>query len=236
MQRNRCKKTHFVCEVPTSPLYLRFCHDDMDEILIGSLVLSILHALLPNHWLPVLAIGKQQRWSLIQATEVVFWAGVAHAGSTIAIGLFLAWVSKTAGESQQLHLHLDIVGPVVLIILGSWFIYRHHHHHHFHLDEHSADGKRTRRGIIAALMFSMFLSPCMEVLAFFPLAAFKGWHNVLILSISYGAITVAGMCLWVRIVYRGLLRYDWHGLEHRAGLITGGTLILSGLWGVFHHA
>ena len=31
----------------------------MYSIFIGSLLLSFLHAVIPNHWLPVLAIGKK---------------------------------------------------------------------------------------------------------------------------------------------------------------------------------
>jgi hypothetical protein len=36
----------------------------MYSIIIGSLIISLLHAVIPNHWLPVIAIGKKEKWTL----------------------------------------------------------------------------------------------------------------------------------------------------------------------------
>ena len=71
----------------------------MLSIIIGSLLISLLHAVIPNHWLPVLAIGKKEGWSLAETSRITFIAGMAHVISTIIIGLLLAggilllWVS-----------------------------------------------------------------------------------------------------------------------------------------------
>ncbi len=62
----------------------------MTEILIGTLLLSLWHTLLPNHWLPMLAIGRAQGWSLRQVTRVTLLAGLAHVGSTVLLGFGLA--------------------------------------------------------------------------------------------------------------------------------------------------
>ncbi len=37
------------------------------------------------------------------------------------------------------------------------------------------------------------------------------------------------MILLVRFAYNGLLKLDWHSLEHNAGIITGLTLVATGL-------
>jgi hypothetical protein len=42
----------------------------MESIIIGSLLLSLLHAVIPNHWLPVLAIGRKEGWTLNEVTKV----------------------------------------------------------------------------------------------------------------------------------------------------------------------
>ena len=55
----------------------------MVTLITGSLVLSILHALIPNHWLPVLAISRKENWSIGQTTSVTFISGLSHALSTI---------------------------------------------------------------------------------------------------------------------------------------------------------
>jgi nickel/cobalt exporter len=52
---------------------------------------------------------------------------------------------------------------------------------------------------------------------------------VLLLAVLYTIVTVTGMVVWVRIAHRGLLKMNWHALEHNAGIITGITLMLSGV-------
>jgi hypothetical protein len=36
----------------------------MLELLTGTLLLSLLHAAIPNHWAPVLAVARAERWPL----------------------------------------------------------------------------------------------------------------------------------------------------------------------------
>ena len=61
----------------------------MYSIITGSLIISLLHAVIPNHWLPVLAIGKKDNWTLQEVTKVTFIYGLAHALSTIVIRIIL---------------------------------------------------------------------------------------------------------------------------------------------------
>lgn len=61
----------------------------MQTIILGSLIISLLHSLLPNHWLPIVAIGRQERWTVSQVLTVTFWTGLAHVISTLALGLMI---------------------------------------------------------------------------------------------------------------------------------------------------
>jgi nickel/cobalt transporter (NicO) family protein len=45
----------------------------------------------------------------------------------------------------------------------------------------------------------------------------------------YGLTTVLGMVVWMTIALKGLERYNWHRIEHNAGLITGVLLMAVGL-------
>jgi uncharacterized iron-regulated membrane protein len=73
----------------------------------------------------------------------------------------------------------------------------------------------------------------MEIEAYFLLAGAKGWYMMAIIAIMYSFITITGMLIWVRIVYKGLLKLNWHRWEHNAGIITGLTLILTGVVSFF---
>jgi hypothetical protein len=49
----------------------------------------------------------------------------------------------------------------------------------------------------------------------------------------YSVISIAGMLIWVRIVYTGMLKLNWHKWEHNAGIITGLILICTGIISFF---
>src|SRR6185369_9518032 len=98
----------------------------MISLLAGSVVLSILHAVIPNHWLPVLAVGKKENWDLGQITRVTFLIGLSHAASTVLIGFLLAYVG--AGLSSSFKNFSTLTAPALLITLGVFFIYQHMRH------------------------------------------------------------------------------------------------------------
>lgn len=202
----------------------------MFSIVIGSLLISLLHAVIPNHWLPVLAISKKEGWSSAETIRITFIAGAAHVISTILIGILLGLIGKEL--TNHIEQFTRVIAPSVLILMGFYFVRQHYRHHHFHVDKDLAQ-KKTKRSIIMALVIAMFLSPCMEIEAYFLLAGTKGWYMMALVALMYSVITIAGMLLWVRIVYKGLLKLNWHKWEHNAGIITGLTLVATGILSYF---
>lgn len=194
----------------------------MDSIFIGSLVLSVFHALIPSHWLPVLAVGRREGWSAQEVMWVTFWAGLAHVFSTLLAGFLLAWLGHAL--SVYTSVYFTWIAPCILIGLGIFYIYQHYFHHHFHLHR-----QNPRWGVVFSLAVAMFLSPCFEIEGYFLAAGQYGWHVVLLLGLMYALVTIVGMLLWVWLALRGLQRFDWHALEHYAGLIAGITLVVSGI-------
>jgi putative Mn2+ efflux pump MntP len=202
----------------------------MYSIIIGSLLISFLHALIPNHWLPVLAIGRKEGWSLYETSRITLIAGMAHVISTVLIGLLLGLIGSELTE--HIEDFTRVVGPCILILMGIYFVRQHYTHHHFHLEQKQIE-KKTKTSIILALIVAMFLSPCMEIEAYFLLAGSKGWYALVGIALMYSVISIAGMLIWVRIVYKGLLKLNWHKWEHNAGIITGLILIATGIISLF---
>lgn len=194
----------------------------METLLTGSVLLSIFHALIPSHWLPVIAIGRQEGWPTHQILWVTFLAGLAHAMSTILLGVALA----AAGEamSERASVFTRWLAPAILALLGGYYVWRHYYHHHFHLHTHN-----MRWGIVVSLTVAMFFSPCLEIEGYFLAAGQFGWRFTGLLAALYGIVTIFGMLMWVWLVLHGLHRLNWHKWEHNAGLITGFTLIASGV-------
>jgi len=202
----------------------------MFSIITGSIILSLLHATIPNHWLPVIAIGRKENWSVNEVTRVTFIAAIAHGLSTVILGFVLAYLGAQMAENIEHFTHF--IAPVILILLGIIFIYRHHNHKHFHVDD-NIKRKKSKRNIIMALVLAMFLSPCMEIEAYFLLAGTQASWLIWFIAALYLVITTAGMILLVRFAYVGMLKLNWHKLEHNAGIITGVTLVATGILAFF---
>lgn len=204
----------------------------MFSIITGSVILSILHALIPNHWLPIIAIGRKESWTLNEVTRVTFISAIAHGLSTVLLGLALGYIGASMADKVENFTH--IVAPVILVVLGIVFIYRHHTHKHFHIDN-EIKKKKSKRSIIIALVLAMFLSPCMEIGAYFLLAGSHEKWLIWFIAALYLTITTIGMLTLVRFAYKGVLKLNWHKLEHNAGIITGVTLVVTGILAFFIH-
>lgn len=197
----------------------------MFSIITGSLIISLLHAVIPNHWLPVIAIGRKENWSLDEISYVKVISALAHGLSTVLIGVLLG----VAGAKLEAVLSnfTSFIAPIILISIGLIFIYRHHRHKHFHIQEGAK--KKSKAAIITALVIAMFFSPCMEIEAYFLLAGAQAKWFVSSIVLMYLLITTTGMLLLVRYAYKGVLKLNWHSLEHNAGIITGVTLVATGI-------
>ncbi len=204
---------------------------DFVSIILGSLVLSVLHALIPNHWLPVLAIGRKENWTIAETTSVTLMSGLSHALSTVLIGVGVGLLGLQLADRISGFTHF--IAPSVLIGLGLFYIYQHHRHKHFHF--HTEVNAKPKSNIVFGLATAMFFSPCLEIEAYFLMAGAHGWSHVAVLALLYSVVTVLGMVIWVRLAYKGLFKLNWHLLEHNAGIITGVTLIVTGIASFFIH-
>ena len=201
------------------------------DLLFGSLVLSLLHAAIPNHWLPIVAIGKRAGWTAAKASRITLWAGGAHALSTVLIGLLVSMAGwQMSAWAEQF---MEKAAPALLIVLGIVFIWRHYYHRHFHMHG-KVSAQLPEKQMIIALATAMFLSPCLEIGAFFLVAGTHGAWAVASLSVLYALTTVGGMVVWVQLVWHGLTLANWHALEHYAGIISGFVLVLAGVLGLLH--
>lgn len=194
----------------------------METLLTGSALLSIFHALIPSHWLPVLAIGRQEGWSSHRILWVTFLAGLAHVLSTVLLGGALAAAGRAL--TGRADAAMGWLAPGILTVLGAFYVWRHYYHHHFHLH-----AQNMRWGMVLTLTLAMFFSPCLEIEGYFLAAGQYGWPFTVVLAALYGTVTILGMLAWVWLALHGLHRLNWHKWEHNAGLVTGFTLIASGL-------
>jgi len=87
--------------------------------------------------------------------------------------------------------------------------------------------------IITTLCIGMFLSPCIEIEAYYFQAATKGWLAILIVSVVYLTLTLTIMTTLVYFGLKGVNKFNTDYLEYHEKRITGIVLILLGFFAYF---
>lgn len=205
----------------------------MYQILIGSLILSTIHALIPNHWLPLIAVGKTEKWTQSQTLWATVITGVSHTLSTIIIGIVVGLIGyKLATRYSAIS---ETIAPAILIGLGLVYIFRDlrslHHHTHALGPVVTGPGKLKSRWItiLTTLSIAMFLTPCIEIEAYYFQAGTIGWIGIFIVSAVYLIITIAVMLTLVYLGMKGANTFKSGFLEHHEKSITGAVLVVLGI-------
>jgi nickel/cobalt transporter (NicO) family protein len=210
----------------------------MLQILIGSLILSVTHALIPNHWFPLVAISKSEKWTRRETLLVTAITGFAHITSTIIIGIVVGFIGYKLSDSLETITH--VIAPSVLVLFGLIylilnFLKPHHHHHHINSEDLQQTDKKSKLAIVFSFGALMFFSPCIEIEAYYFTAGSIGWEGILVLSFIYLVVTVSFMIFLVDFGRRSLERLSekLHFLDKYERVITGAVLILLGLFTYF---
>lgn len=204
----------------------------MYSIITGTLLLGFVHAFIPNHWLPLVAIAKAEKWDKYELMAVASITASAHVLGTVILGIILGLVgSKLAQYSEYFHL----IAPVLLILFGLIYftVNLPHHHHSTNKDVKQYKRSRTRWILVFATM--MFLSPCLEVESLFLAAGAYGWDSTLTLALVYALISITGIISLVMLAFRGAAFVKSTFIEHNEKRITGMVLIIVGIITFFLH-
>jgi nickel/cobalt transporter (NicO) family protein len=210
----------------------------MYQIFIGSLVLSLIHALIPNHWIPLIAISKTEKWTQRQTLWATAITGFSHTFSTILIGIAVGIVGYKLSASYNIV--TTVAAPLILFGLGVIYVvldfrgnYHHHHEHEETPTTSDETGKSKWRAVLTSLSIAMFLTPCIEIEAYYFQAGTIGWMGIFIVSAVYLLVTLVVMLLLVYLGIKGIQTFNSHFLEHHEKGITGIVLIGLGLLAYF---
>ena len=80
---------------------------------------SVLHTIVPDHWVPITLIARQRGWSKSETARVALQAGTGHVLSTLLIAL-VVWLAGVAFAERFGHI-VDTVSSLALIAFGGWF-------------------------------------------------------------------------------------------------------------------
>jgi len=198
------------------------------QILLGSLLLSLVHASIPSHWLPLVAVGKAQRWSRGETLSVTALVGAAHVSSTVLIGIFVGLLGYRLSADVTLS---SLLPAAVLIGLGILYLVvdRRAGGRHAHYGETPGERRSSTRSIVISLSTAMFFSPCIEIEAYYLKGGALGWQGITGISLVYLLVSVLCMVVLVDLGRAGAEKIRWHYLEHHEKRVTGIVLVVLGL-------
>lgn len=217
---------------------------------------SVLHTLIPDHWLPFVLIGRARGWATGTVALISGISALIHVLLSLLLGLLALAVGVTAVE--LVGQTLERVSGALLVVSGiaymawAWNKGGHFHPggerlhagngasscrgeegpgHPEHLHYH-ADGEliRTRRGWGAlGLAAIVGLNPCVLVMPILLASAHRGSATVSLVALAYGLPTIL---LMVGLSVLGV-RVGWRirlpGVARNAEVVSGALIALLGL-------
>lgn len=203
----------------------------MVQILTGTLLIALVHALIPNHWLPLVAVGKAEGWKNRSLLKTALFSSVAHVLGTVLLGILLGKLSNELAARFENYVHW--FGSLVLVLFGGYYFFSRHRQHAYR-----EAGKKTGNSQWRWIVFfstMMFFSPCLEVQSLFISAGVYGMRYTLLMAVVYSVISISGIVLLVVFTYKGIRLIDTHLLEHYEKQITGTVLMAVGVLTFFIH-
>ena len=205
----------------------------MFSLVAGTFILALIHALIPNHWLPLVAVARAENWKIRDITTVTFISATAHVLGTVALGLVLGMIGKELAE-QYGHA-INVAASILLIIFGLIYYTVNLPHHHHSSQRDVVKYKRSKRKWILIFIFMMFLSPCLEVESLFLSAGAFGMGTVTLLSVVYAMVSISGIMLLVNLGNKGVNLLPAQFIEHNEKRFSGAVLIAVGIVSFFLH-
>lgn len=205
----------------------------MFSVIAGTVLLALVHALIPNHWLPLVAVARAEQWKQKEVTTITFLAALAHVTGTVILGLILGIIGKELKENYGAA--IDVSSSVLLIVFGLIYFTVNLPHHHHSEQKDVAAYKRSKRKWILVFITMMFLSPCLEVESLFLSAGVYGMGIVALMSAIYAIVSICGIMLLVHLGFKGVNLLPAHFIEHNEKRISGIVLIIVGIVSFFLH-
>jgi len=204
-----------------------------------------LHALIPDHWLPFVLMGRARNWTTGKTLALASASGLVHVFLAVGLGLVTYRLGRDGAEvlARRIGETLEVLSSLSLAVFGivyggySWYRERRHHpdpdileasgspppgtHHHGHLLENWFSGDPTGLSLVIVIG----VSPC--ALAFPILlasAATLGVSGVLLVATGFGVATMATTLAITLIAFLSSRKIDFPFLA-RYGDLTSGILI-----------
>lgn len=217
-------------------------------LLVGAVAtVGILHTIVPDHWVPITLMARQRGWTQAETARTAFKAGVGHVLSTLAIAA-IVWLAGVA-VAQRFGHGVDTIASLALVGFGLWIAvsawrdlqahgahththgasaqWMQHYHDHAGHEHHHGDADKSKNR--TALLLILGSSPMLEGIPAFFAASKYGAGLLILMSLVFGATTIATYVVLCVYSVAGLQRVSLGPLERYGEVLSGGFIALVGL-------
>ena len=213
------------------------------QVLFGALILSVVHAPMPNHWIPIVVVSKAENWTRGETLGATALVAIPHTISTISVGAVLGLIGHELSSTYELIMRFS--APTILVVLGLTYLFLDFkfklkfkfedpsQHHAQIIETEGARTKKSKLALISSLSIALFLSPCVAIGAYCFTAGTFGWMGIPLVLAIYAGVTVLGMVLMVNLGLKAVAKIEWRFLERHEKIVTGIVLIILGIFVYF---
>ena len=226
---------------------------ELSALLVAAVSIGFFHTLFgPDHYVPFVMLSWSRGWSAAKTAWITFLCGLGHILSSIVLGLVGVFLGIAVERLEFIESSRGTVAAWMLIAFGiaysAWGIrrailnkpHKHahihdgsivHEHEHTHQGGHMHIHEREGRTITPWVLFIIFVfGPCEPLipLLIYP-AAQKSYPGVIMVSLTFGVVTIATMMATVLLMRSGLSFKALARAERYTHAIAGLTILTCGL-------
>ena len=202
----------------------------MSQLLINTILLSLVQALIPIHWLPLVSLARSEKWEKMEMINIACISVSAHVLGTAILGIALGMSNSILVKQNEQLIHL--AAPIFLIVFGlAYFIIT----RWFRKTEQRDYQFPKKTGWIIVFIILMFLSPCLEAEYLFVAADTYGTNIIMLLALLYAFINIIVILLLVFLFSKVVKRLGDRLSDKYTTAITSLILILVGFLTFYIH-
>ena len=215
---------------------------------------AIVHALIPDHWLPFVLMARSQNWSSRRTLLLVSLAGFLHVLVSIAVAAIGIGVGAGSARflAENFGRSLEFLAGVLLVVFGLGYgILAHRRearahapdaapggdvekgrrppHAHGHLLEHWFHRALTGGALVAIIG----ISPCALLVPILLAASAQGTVPLVAAGIGFALCTIGTMVLVTFFASRGMSRLQLPFFTRYGDLISGLMIAIAGIAVIF---
>jgi hypothetical protein len=205
---------------------------------------AVIHALIPDHWLPFVLMARSQRWSDRHTVSLVALAGLLHVMISIAIAAL--GIKFGAGSAHQLAERtgrsLEFLAGSLLVVFGiAYGVWAHVREGRAHGDRQgrggmNAGGQATahvhahghllerwfRTAVTGgALVVIIGISPCALLVPILFAASAQGTMALVASGLGFASCTIGTMVVVTILALRGMRQLQLRFFTRYGDLISG---------------